>query len=388
VSDSLRESHARSQIVLSACDAHRQDLVEALRRLDMLLLMGPPSLRSSAISLIGTIEQLLDQQASPAPSKRKAVGTEPTPRPAKRTRSDAIPRVDRPSLHAFFTEYMQKRTPVILTGCMDAWPAMGGGGGGDADSGGRAWRDLEYLRRMAGRRTVPVEVGKGTYLSADWGQRLMTVSAFIDEFVLAEGGGSASASASQGKGYLAQHELFQQVPQLRRDILVPDYCALGALEGEEDPDAGPGDDVVVNAWFGPAGTVSPTHTDPYHNLLAQVVGAKYVRIYHPRESARLYPCKGIMSNTSQVRGSGGLASSVDWLADLPPDQVDVKHPDLERFPDFASAEYVDCVLESGEMLYIPPYFWHAIESREVSFSVNFWWGKTRRLDDISDGPAS
>ena len=37
------------------------------------------------------------------------------------------------------------------------------------------------------------------------------------------------------------------------------YCVLG--EGEVQS---------VNAWLGPAGTVTPLHHDPHHNLLAQV----------------------------------------------------------------------------------------------------------------------
>lgn len=59
--------------------------------------------------------------------------------------------------------------------------------------------------------------------------------------------------------YLAQHQLLEQVPALRRDICTPDYIALG----EQGLDS-------VHAWFGPAGTVTPLHQDPQHNFLAQV----------------------------------------------------------------------------------------------------------------------
>ena len=34
--------------------------------------------------------------------------------------------------------------------------------------------------------------------------------------------------------YLAQHALFDQVPKLRDDILVPDYCSLSLEEGEDE----------------------------------------------------------------------------------------------------------------------------------------------------------
>ena len=60
-------------------------------------------------------------------------------------------------------------------------------------------------------------------------------------------------------GYLAQHNLFDQIPELGHDIRLPEYCTLGQGEVQS-----------INAWLGPAGTVTPMHYDPHHNLLAQV----------------------------------------------------------------------------------------------------------------------
>lgn len=47
--------------------------------------------------------------------------------------------------------------------------------------------------------------------------------------------------------------------------------------------------------------VTPLHTDPYHNLLSQVVGRKHVRLYSPQTTSRLYPFEsGFTTNCSQV----------------------------------------------------------------------------------------
>lgn len=146
----------------------------------------------------------------------------------------------------------------------------------------RNWSNPSYIRRVAGRRTVPVELG-GTYTGEGWRQELMTIGDFIGRFIepttntgdghpADDDGGSLDAG---GKAYLAQHQLFDQIPALRRDIMTPDYCALLLEDEENDRDAG---SVATNAWFGPAGTVSPLHNDPFHNLLAQVVGSKRVRM--------------------------------------------------------------------------------------------------------------
>ena len=92
-------------------------------------------------------------------------------------------------------------------------------------------------------------------------------------------------------GYLAQHRLLDRLPVLRKDILVPDYCALLTeadeqyLQSTEEGGAGTDGgcaDVVINMWLGPCTTVSPLHHDPYHNLLAQIHGTP-PSLYYPTE---------------------------------------------------------------------------------------------------------
>ena len=51
-----------------------------------------------------------------------------------------------------------------------------------------------------------------------------------------------------------------QINELREDICVPDYCCAGGGELRS-----------LNAWFGPAGTVTPLHHHPHHNVFAQVL---------------------------------------------------------------------------------------------------------------------
>ncbi|KAF7726342.1 Lysine-specific demethylase 8 [Apophysomyces ossiformis] len=212
----------------------------------------------------------------------------------------------------WFANHVCKATPVIIPHAIDHWPAMSS----------RPWQSARYLLDIAADRVVPVEIGR--YTDAGWQQMMMRFEDFVRIHV---------QNPQTPPAYLAQHDLFRQIPRLEKDILVPDYCYVSPDYSEEEGE--PPEEVIKNAWFGPRGTVSPLHHDPYHNLLAQVVGTKYLRLYSPGETDKLYPHEGLMSNTSQV---------------------DVGDPDLARFPSFATADYVECVLQPGELLYIPVSF--------------------------------
>jgi lysine-specific demethylase 8 len=131
---------------------------------------------------------------------------------------------------------------------------------------------------------------------------------------------NSADTSSAPRLYLAQHQLFSQIPDLEADIEEPVFCQAGV-----------GDIYSVNAWFGPSGTVSPLHHDPTHNILSQVHGSKYVRLYGPEEN--VYPNLEFgYKNTSLV---------------------DVDAVDAGKFPEFSSLPYLEVELQEGDALFIP-----------------------------------
>uniref|UniRef100_A0A1A8EUV3 Lysine-specific demethylase 8 n=1 Tax=Nothobranchius korthausae TaxID=1143690 RepID=A0A1A8EUV3_9TELE len=308
------------------------EILQAVRTCDMGLLMGAAVMDNILQVFVRILQSEIrkttkEEETDYVEAKRMKIAVSRVP-PIKEEL--AVERIKCPSLERFNTKYLVPLKPVILEGIIDHWPALNN----------RPW-SLEYLRSVAGCRTVPVEVGS-RYTDEDWSQTLLTVNEFIDKYILEKV--QDSQSGEKAVGYLAQHQLFDQIPELKEDIRIPDYCCLG--EGDED-------DITVNAWFGPTGTVSPLHQDPQQNFLAQVVGSKYIRLYSPEDTDKLYPHQSqLLHNTSQV---------------------EVENPDSERFPKFVGAPYLECVLQPGDVLFIPVKHWHYVRSLDVSFSVSFWW---------------
>lgn len=46
---------------------------------------------------------------------------------------------------------------------------------------------------------------------------------------------------------------------------------------------------------------------------------------------------------------------------------------LDRYPNFPSDDYLDIILEPGDLLFIPYKWWHFIKSLTPSVSVSYWF---------------
>lgn len=352
-------SHARVEQPQQEEEDWVQDVV---RVLDLAIIVaGAPRREDMIEQLLDVLQRYLEEQhhqTDPRPAKKP-----------KRNVSDAFPtqKKDVPHIRrqistrsgmsfADFEKHLDTTLPLVIRGAIAHWPALQE----------RPWNSPEYLmeKTFGGRRLVPIEIGR-SYTDVGWGQDIVTFKDFMHNYITDR---SDKGNGDAAIGYLAQHDLFSQIPSLRADIATPDFCytnppapapgtplaSMAVTPKREEPH--------IQAWFGPAGTVSPLHMDHYHNIFCQVVGSKYIRLYGPHETPKLYP-KGVegdgidMSNTSEV-------------------EVEVEANDDEtdrRFPLFREAVYVETILSEGECLYIPVGWWHYIRSLTVSFSVSFWW---------------
>ena len=241
--------------------------------------------------------------------------------------SSSIKRVSAVNLsRTLFDNEYWGREPIIISDVVSSWKAYG------------RWNP-GYLRRTVRSNPTSVHYNeKGIFDLGAGKTYLLPFGQCVDLIESAQG----------HMYYIQQRSLLMDFPDLLADIDLP-YLLDGGKRLQ-----------VINLWFGGRGCKSPLHHDRSDNFLAQVYGSKHVILYSPRNTRGLYPFReSFRSHCSQVN---------------------VFEPDDETFPLYSSVKALRKAfrLNAGEMLYIPSRWWHAVDSLEVSISVNFWWNQVQR----------
>lgn len=369
---------------------------DAVAVLDMALIMAGGLGREAVISevLERLQEHVVNLKDGNPPHKRRRIADDSSILP---TEAVSVPQLGHtvqsltcPSMERFQRWMKDDRKPLLLNGILEHWPAL------------QSWKEASYWRHITfgGRRLVPIETGR-SYVDDDWGQKIVPFGEFFDKHIMA-------ADRSPHVGYLAQHDLFRQLPALHAAVSTPDYCYLDAPPAEEGtplasnkqspskptshpnmfPQVASADgqncdnpEIHQNIWFGPAWTISPMHYDPYHNILCQVVGKKYIRLYSPHVSQKLKA----MSKAEPAPHLGDASQDTDRARQPVIDMsntssIDVAAMELspnedwdDVYPGISEVPYCECVLSAGQALYIPIGWWHYVRSCSVGISVSYWW---------------
>lgn len=241
---------------------------------------------------------------------------------------EPIPRVNAADLTTedFIQNYFKLAKPVIITGETDQWPA-------------REWT-LENLRERVGENQVWIR-GKTDRDSYRNGQaysiRKDTFGSYVDDLL--------AANARARSSYLAVASMSAAFPQLVDEVPRPKYMTEVSTKHHLGP----------YMWCALKGHYEFCHFDPDDNFLIMVQGRKRVRLFgHDLES--LYP--------NPLGSHGKTVQS----------QVISTRPDLEKFPNFRNSRCEHCVLEPGEMLFIPAFYWHQVTALDSGISLNMFYG--------------
>jgi len=128
-------------------------------------------------------------------------------------------------------------------------------------------------------------------------------------------------------------------------------------------------DVLPRIWLGNRIT-TPAHVDEWNNIGCVVAGRRRFTLFPPEQVANLY------------------IGPLDFApTGAPMSLVPLRHPDFERYPKFrealAAAETAE--LAPGDAIFIPPLWWHHVESLEpFNVLVNYWWHESQGDGALAD----
>ena len=220
----------------------------------------------------------------------------------------------------FLRDYYTTNRPVIITGMMDNWPAM------------RKW-NLDFFHDRFGDREIEVQMGRNAGANYE-----IEREKFISKIKFSQFIEMIRSSNGTNDFYLTANNNSNNkraLPELWDDIIqVPEY-----LDGS--------DRFGGFFWMGPPGTITPFHHDLTNNFMAQVIGRKRVKIAPSWDMPLMHNDFHVFSRIDgRVRGTN-------------------PRPAAEE------PQILECLLNAGEILFLPIGCLHFVEGVETSVTVSF-----------------
>lgn len=226
-------------------------------------------------------------------------------------------------LSRFRAEYYQRNKPCIIRGL--------------AEQGRYKIFDwsAEYFTRVLGKKPVPVIATETGWLSYERDVTPMPYEDFVER----------SFGSSRGDVLYYFKNPINLLPPGHDDSESIDV--LGEYVKRS---------LMRNLWISPGGITVGLHYDHAENFNFQLRGEKIFTLYPP--GVRAYYPMPMFSQTAHI-------SRV--FRDGP-------RPDLSRFPRFNPSNALRIELHAGDVLYLPAYWWHQVESLgNENVNLNFWW---------------
>jgi len=241
----------------------------------------------------------------------------------------SIKRIYNPSRKEFL-ELWKQYQPFIINGVVENWDAC------------RKWSN-DYLINLCGNTAIPVDVYRENFFEEyknyafdkSYKKSEMKLKDYIDTI-------STNKSGSGIAYYLAQIDFEKYFPELIVDITYPEYFLRKP---------------IIYFWFGysPTTSVSHLHFDDPHNVFVQIRGRKRIILFPPIDYLSFYTA----------------IEDIDCMFHF--SKVNPINPDVESFPKFPWQEKIEVIIEAGEILYIPPFWWHHVTAINENISLSFMY---------------
>ena len=234
----------------------------------------------------------------------------------------------------FDQRYRHINQPVVFRGAANDWPAV------------QQW-DLKTLQAKLGANEVDLEVGElFSRIDVDQqgnlgsGERLrLSISDFVSAIETAE------AKQTPLPLYLTEWKIFETAPELRSDLsgrysdlFDRRFCA------------------PMKCYVGTSGAFTPLHFDYAPNFTVQIFGHKRWTFHLPksRQDILAYPAWSPMAHFSEVNDKART-------------QLFEENRDPSRFISY------QVEAGPGDIVYVPEYWWHYVDTLDTSLSLHFFW---------------